>query len=155
MTTVDVVANYILNRLGFVSTMKLQKLTFYSQAYSLVNFNSPLFQCDFQAWANGPVCPELFSLHRGRFIIGPGDLGDSSCSESLEHAEQASIDAVLSVFGDFDGNTLSDMTHQERPWIDARKGIGEGERSANVISKESIKSFYSSAICQNPVFQSV
>ena len=155
MTAGDVVANYILNRLGFVSTMKLQKLTFYSQAYSLVFFDTPLFQCDFQAWANGPVCPELFSLHRGRFIIGPDDLGDTSCCSSLGHTEQASIDAVLSVFGDYDGNTLSDITHQESPWIDARKGVGEGERCSNVISKESIKSFYSSAICQNPVFQSV
>ena len=37
------VAAYILECLGSVSTMKLQKLTFYSQAYYLVEHGTPLF----------------------------------------------------------------------------------------------------------------
>lgn len=155
MTSVEAVASYILKRLGFVSTMKLQKLAFYSQAYSLVVYDAPLFENDFQAWANGPVCPELFHLHRGRFIVGPGELGSSDLATSLSQIERKSIDAVLAVLGKYDGNALSNLTHQECPWIDARGGIGDGERCSSVISKKAIKNFYSSAACQNPIFQSV
>ena len=155
MTSIKAVANYILKRLGFVSTMKLQKLAFYSQAYSLAVYNAPLFESDFQAWANGPVCPELFYLHRGRFIVGPGELGSSDQAASLSQIERKSIDAVLAVLGEYDGNALSNLTHQERPWIDARGDIGDGERCSNVISKEAIKAFYSSTTCHNPIFQSI
>ena len=43
------VAAYILECLGSVSTMKLQKLTFYSQAYYLVEHGTPLFPEEFEA----------------------------------------------------------------------------------------------------------
>lgn len=152
MVTVKDVANYILNRLGFVSTMKLQKLVYYSQARSLVAADAPLFLEDFQAWANGPVCADLFVLHRGRFIVGPGDLGLSVAENPLTSLERASIDRTLSVLGEYDGNDLSNLTHSESPWRDARGDTPEGERCQNVISKESIRAFYSSPFCRNPLF---
>lgn len=65
MANVFDIAEYILGKLGFVSTMKLQKLAFYSQALSLVKTGEPLFREQFQAWVNGPVCYELFARHRG------------------------------------------------------------------------------------------
>lgn len=155
MATVNVVANYILDSLGFVSTMKLQKLTFYSQAYSLVYFDTPLFENDFQAWANGPVCPDLFALHRRRFIVGPGDLGPSDQPVSFTQNERKSVDEVLSILSEYDGDELSRLTHEEDPWKNARGDVGDGNRCSDVISKDSIKSYYSSAACKNPVFQTV
>lgn len=59
------VAEYVLSEVGYVSTMKLQKLVFYSQAYSLVALDEPLFSDDFEAWVNGPVCPPLVSGSQG------------------------------------------------------------------------------------------
>jgi hypothetical protein len=38
------VAAYIVNKLGIISTMKLQKLVYYAQAWSLVWDEQPLFQ---------------------------------------------------------------------------------------------------------------
>jgi len=67
-TVVDV-ARYVLNHAGDMTTMKLQKLVYYCQAWSLAWDGVPLFDEDFQAWANGPVCPELFATHRGRFWL--------------------------------------------------------------------------------------
>ena len=43
MASITDVAAYILENLGSVSTMKLQKLAFYSQAYHLVNDGAPPF----------------------------------------------------------------------------------------------------------------
>ena len=55
-TIIDV-ATYILERTGTVTTMKLQKLAFYSQAQHLAQYGSSLFPEDFEAWRGGPVVP--------------------------------------------------------------------------------------------------
>lgn len=66
------VATYILERTDTITTMKLQKLAFYSQAQHLAQYGVQLFPEDFQAWRGGPVVPELYALHRGKFLIRPG-----------------------------------------------------------------------------------
>jgi uncharacterized phage-associated protein len=58
MGTIFDVAYYILDELGEMSTMKLQKLCYYVQAWSLAWDENPLFDEDFQAWAKGP-CKEI------------------------------------------------------------------------------------------------
>jgi hypothetical protein len=70
------IAKYILRVKDECTTMKLQKLCYYSQAWTLVWDDIPLFPEDFEAWANGPVSPVLFALHKGMFVLGDGDLGD-------------------------------------------------------------------------------
>lgn len=67
------VATYILQKCGNMSCMKLQKLCYYAQAWSLVWDNVPLFDEDFEAWASGPVCPELFHRNERRFIVSASD----------------------------------------------------------------------------------
>lgn len=54
MANVFDVAKYILVQRGEMSTMKLQKLCYYCQAWSLVWDDKPLFEEEFQAWANVP-----------------------------------------------------------------------------------------------------
>ena len=53
MTTVHDAAAYILAEQDKMSTMKLQKLLYYCQAWHLVWEEEPLFDAEFQAWANG------------------------------------------------------------------------------------------------------
>jgi hypothetical protein len=48
---------------------KLQKLVYYSQVWSLVWNERPLFNERIEAWANGPVVPDLYQLHRGSFLV--------------------------------------------------------------------------------------
>ena len=69
VVSVDDVAAYILSRKGPMSAMKLQKLVYYCQAWSLVWDDAPLFREPIEAWANGPVCPPLWERHRGRFEL--------------------------------------------------------------------------------------
>lgn len=135
------VAKYIIEKTGTITTMKLQKLVYYSQAWSLVWDGEPLFPDDFQAWANGPVCPALFNSHRGSFIIGASKLskGDSSL---LNKDQKETIEGVLQVYGDKDGHWLSLLTHKERPWRDARKDVSDGEYCTDIITKESMQDYY-------------
>lgn len=146
------VAACILNECGNLSTMKLQKLCFYSQAYHLVRLGVPLFEDDFEAWANGPVVPRLFQRHRGRFVLSRGFFGEGDLNDLGDEAAR-SIGHVVTCLRDWDGASLSTMTHNERPWLDAREGCAPAERCSRVISKEAIKAFYaSSAVFSNPVF---
>jgi uncharacterized phage-associated protein len=52
-----------------VTTWKLQKLVYYSQAWSLVWDDEPLFPEEIQAWANGPVCPALYCPSSGNLRL--------------------------------------------------------------------------------------
>ena len=70
------VAAYILKKLGRTTAMKLQKLVYYSQAWSLVWDEKPLFHNRIEAWINGPVIPNLYSVHRGMFDVKEWPKGD-------------------------------------------------------------------------------
>jgi hypothetical protein len=55
-----------------ISTMKLQKLVYFAQGWSLGLTGKPLFDDESEAWASGPASPALYGLHRGEYSIGPG-----------------------------------------------------------------------------------
>lgn len=151
MVRVYDVADYVLHKVGFVSTMKLQKLVYYSQALSLSREGEPLFDEDFQAWANGPVCPELFHFHRGMFVIGPGELGVGQ-SGALDGGHKAIVDKVIDSLGMLNGGQLSELTHSEEPWLSARGTYKRGERCNTVITKGEIARYYSQDGLSNPLF---
>lgn len=151
MASITDVATYILENLESVSTMKLQKLAFYSQAYHLVNDGAPLFPEEFEAWANGPVAPDLFRKHRGEFVISRGFFGPLD-SGALSEAEKATIDHVLSRLKDWTGAQLSNLTHSEAPWQEARAGLAPNARSTKPITNHRIRTFYETRPQGNPVF---
>ncbi|MFL6052254.1 MAG: Panacea domain-containing protein [Actinoallomurus sp.] len=81
-----------------------------------------MFPERFQAWANGPVSPDLYKCHRGRFQLNDGDIpGDPNL---LDEGERESIDLVLQGLGDYTAHQLSTMTHREAPWVQARARAG-------------------------------
>lgn len=143
MATVQDVAAYILQKQGRMSTMKLQKLCYYSQGYSLAWDEQPIFDEDFQAWANGPVCYELFKNHRGRFSVDTWEWGDAS---KLSDDEVDTVDAVLRSYGKLSGQQLSDKTHKEQPWLEARDDLAEGAFANTVISKDNIQDYFGSIV---------
>ena len=136
------VAEYILSRLGSMSAMKLQKLVYYSQAWSLVWDEDVLFEDEIEAWANGPVVRSLFEAHRGRYRVATGQLGGDA--SRLDDEQRKTVDAVCEFYGARDPQWLSDLTHMEDPWRIDRVGIPDGERSGRVIEKADIQEYYSS-----------
>ncbi len=138
------VAAYILERMGEMTAMKLQKLVYYSHAWSLVWDEAPLIREDIQAWANGPVVPELYNAHRGLYSVAPGQIGGNSralCPDQME-----TVEAVLSHYGDKHSQWLSDLTHAEDPWKCAREeaGLPDGARGKVLISNAAMAEYYSS-----------
>lgn len=139
MANVHNVAAYILDQCGAMSTMKLQKLVYYSQAWHLVWAEEPLFDEEIQAWANGPVVYELFDRHRGQFSVDEWQPGNGI---RLDPAERGTIDAVIANYGDLTGRQLSALTHAEAPWREARAHLGPTDRSSVPISKDAIAAYY-------------
>lgn len=135
------VAKYIIEKLGEVSPMKLHKLIYYSQCWSLVWDERPIFSEKVEAWANGPVIREVYNIHRGRFSITDWPLGDAS---NLSKSEKKTIDAVLSVYGKKTAQWLSDLSHKETPWIEAREGLVDGERGEQEITLAAMEEYFSS-----------
>lgn len=143
MANVFDVAKYILEKHLSLSAMKLQKLVYYSQAWHAVWSDEALFGNRIEAWANGPVSPQLYQMHRGQFQIDVRSfLGGSS--DALTPDQKDSIDATLALYGDKSSQWLSDLTHMERPWIEARNGLQPGEISNNEITLASMVEYYSS-----------
>lgn len=152
MTTIFNVAAYILELTGTVTTMKLQKLAYYSQAYCLATTGNPLFCENFQAWRNGPVAPTLFSRHRGKFLIRKGEINLSDIEQSdsniLTDDQKRIIEKVCDKFGAYSGSQLSERTHKEAPWSDLREGVDDSAVCSKVITKDSLKEYYT----RNPLF---
>jgi len=135
------VAVYILQKCGPMTAMKLQKLVYYCQAWSLVWDEQPLFSEKIQAWANGPVVYELFNLHRGKFKVHSIRNGSS---DKLNITQKDTIIAVLKYYGDKSSQWLSDLAHMEYPWCNARRGIADNIRGSREITHASMMEYYGS-----------
>lgn len=135
------VAVYILKKHGPMSAMKLQKLVYYAQAWSLVWDEKPLFSEQVQAWVNGPVVRELYAKHATKFGVDVTVFKDGK-AERLDPTQQETVDEVLKFYGDKTAQWLSDLTHKELPWRRARIGVGEWDNSDNEITLESMAEYY-------------
>lgn len=143
MASAHDVAKYILRERSPLSTVKLQKLVYYSQAWHLVWEDVPLFPERVEAWANGPVVPALYNEHRGEFQRSSWKLGSI---QNLTTAERRTIDTILNFYGPKDAWYLSELTHREAPWVEARGGLPAGSRGSSEISTASMAEYYGSLV---------
>lgn len=141
MANVFDIAEYILENQGSMTTMKLQKLMYYCQAWSLIWDTKPLFPEQIQAWASGPVVPELYKVHRGQFEIDSLPVGNKN---KLTKDERETVDSVLSYYGGKEAQWLSDLTHLEKPWKETRIGKKPGENCTREITHAAMAEYYSS-----------
>ena len=135
------VASYIIEARGELSAKKLQKLTYYCQAWSLVWLKRAIFDSRIEAWRDGPVIPELYRLHKGQYLVRSIEGGNSS---RLSSTDKDSIDSVLGFYGDRSAEWLIDRSHSEEPWKIARRGLLPFQSGHREITLESMQTFYSS-----------
>jgi uncharacterized phage-associated protein len=121
-----------------VSNMKLQKLLYYVQGFSLAMNGEPIFTDPIKAWDHGPVVPPVYEEYKayGSNVIPPPE----SAPTGLNGDQRDLIEEVFDVYGQYAALRLRNMTHDETPWK-ATPRNGE-------ISHEIMKSFFSTRICQ-------
>lgn len=122
-----------------MTNLRVNKLIYFAQAWSLVRRNVPLFSEEIQAWTYGPVVQSVYQVFKGygrdRIQYVHGDYSpDIFSSEELELL----ID-VAQCYGRFTSPALVDITHASNsPW---KRVFSENEN--NVISKESLREYFS------------
>lgn len=148
-TNIKCLAGYILKYFGPMSHLKLQKLLFYCQAYHLAKFDEPLFEEDFQAWVHGPVCRDIYDILKAKSVLysdvkyNEYDFDSSNkLSESISSVQFEIVNDVLNSLNSWTGSELEAATHNEQPWINARKGYSQNQNCEVIISKKDMKEFY-------------
>ena len=137
--SVDDVAAAVLSRVGPTDAMKLQKLLYYAQAWTLATTDQPLFAEPIEAWDKGPVVRPVFANHKGKRRINDWPRGDAA---RVTGEAGALVALVCSVYGALSGDELSEMTHSERPWLEARGDLPAGALSSTAIDTATMKAFY-------------
>lgn len=130
------VARHIRQRLARVDPRKLQKLVYYAQAWSLVWRRRPAFGERIEAWVDGPVNPDLWT-------DGIQRTGRVRAAAELSPEDRAHVDRVLEVYGAMSTRELIDLSHEERPWLDARGSLPASARSHIEIRQDAMAAFYS------------
>lgn len=139
MANVNDVAAAVLEQLGEMSAMKLQKLVYYSQSWHLARENEPLFDDPIEAWRQGPVVKNLYDKHRGKYHV---DSWPSGKAARLQSDERRTVEWVCDRYGGFAGVELSRMTHAELPWSMARESLPPEARSSNHLDLKIMANFY-------------
>lgn len=150
------VVDYIIVKLveGGVSltVLKLQKLLFYVQAWSLAFGKGRAFRGDFQAWIHGPVNREVYDRFKDSHSLYSGvalaDVRNGEAAEALPEAARLHIDEVIDSYGTLTGTQLEAMTHAEKPWKHARQGMRASERCERVIDEALMAEFYKAQLAE-------
>lgn len=146
MESIFSVADYFLSK-DSMSHKKLQKLCYFAQAWYLANYGRPLVPNRFEAWVHGPVSPDLYSKYRG---WGWEEIPQSNLPVCFDDPAITSfLDQVYDVYGDYDADRLETITHNEEPWLRARKGCPMGVYSRNPISQNDMRDYYGERINKN------
>ncbi len=149
---VNLVADYIITQLNSdeifsLINLKLQKLLYYIQGWSLGISNEKFLNCSFEAWVHGPVCRQLYDRFKTTknlySIITPDDRIftdkdlDFICKEDKEF-----INYILENYAGFSGAELESMTHAEKPWLETRGDLAPMQACHKEISNEIMKDFF-------------
>jgi uncharacterized phage-associated protein len=131
----------------FLTNLRLQKLLYYAQAWSLAMRGKPLFDDRIEAWARGPVVPRVFDRFAdlGHRPILPDDVE----AERAIELEQEDLDFVASVWKSykaFSPDRLREMTQEEDPWRNARRNLGPIDGSQEEITCEAMRDYFSQAV---------
>ena len=103
-----------------ISNLKLQKLCYYAQGVCSAMRDAPLISDVMEAWDHGPVFPNLYHAHKHN-KSGAIPKVEGFDFEQIGAQDRAALTDVYNYYGQFSAWRLREMTHDEKPWIDAYK----------------------------------
>ncbi|MFL4475546.1 Panacea domain-containing protein [Paeniglutamicibacter sp. MACA_103] len=136
-------AAFIVQRLGRIETLKLQKLLYYCNAWNLALRGRPMFPDQIEAWKHGPVISSIYTMHRKETSVDSWEAGDAT---RVSMPDQDLATAVINLYGARSGWALRNLTHKEDPWMAAWDRCGHGERYGEVITEDEMGAYYRARI---------
>jgi uncharacterized phage-associated protein len=121
--------------------LRLQKLLYYAQGWSLALRGRALFTDRIEAGTHGPVVREVYHVYKGRGYasIFPAE-GDEP--EDLADDERELVGKVWKSLKGYSATRLRELTHREPPWTEARRGLDPAVPCNREITHESLKSYF-------------
>jgi len=105
----------------------LNKLTYLAQGWSLALRDKPLFNNRIEAWAYGPIIPDLYHATKGTGNAPiPVDMIDASDNHRMSSDERLFLEQVFDKYEHLDGIALGELTSMTHsPWAKIfRNGVG-------------------------------
>jgi len=124
-----------------ITNKKLQKLVYYSQAWSLVLNNEKLFNEKIEAWVHGPAIPVLYEKFK-EFGSEPITLESEELKFNISKKQEKILENIWQVYGKYDANYLEMLTHSELPWQEARGNLPLSQASNKIINLQTVKDYY-------------
>jgi uncharacterized phage-associated protein len=130
-----------------ISPLKMQKLVYYAYAWYLVTTKHKLFDEQIEAWANGPVIPSLYRELKkyGAMPINAEEYANSTSQVAVDDLitkltpqTRKILDDVYEQYQTMTAFELVVLTHQEKPWAEARKGLFPEETANRPIADQHI-----------------
>ena len=131
----------------YLTHLRLQKLLYYTQGWSIALRGRALFSERIEAWAHGPVVRDLYphfaSASKEQRAITAEDFTQDEefdlTDEEMEH-----VSGTWETFKQYSASSLRKMTHEEPPWSDARRGYGPADRCDVEITQEAMRRYFDS-----------
>lgn len=145
---IEVVTRYMLSKSVDITPLALQKMLYYAQAFFYALFEKTLFNDPCQAWAHGPVYPDVYYKYR-EFGYDPIKLPEIEFNDELSGLSISEInllDAIIAAFGRYSGTTLRWMTHNEQPWLETRGSLRPTDRCVTIISSDLINKYFAKIV---------
>lgn len=138
--SVFAIAKYIVNKYKINSSVKLQKLMYFSYLNFFNKHNKLLFDEKFEAWVMGPVL-KLIYLHTRDYGLNFSNImhtkvvnkkGNLTIMRLITEVPDLKneeiidiIDETIKHYGSLTTSQLIELSHKTEPWIKARKNIDE------------------------------
>jgi uncharacterized phage-associated protein len=125
-----------------IDPMKLQKLLYLAHGWHLAHLDASLIYQDFQAWAYGPVIPDIYREFKA-YGAAPinGHAPAVNDSQTLSPASESLCESVWQTYKGFTGVQLSALTHEPGyAWDAARRELSGWTWGSPSIPNETIRS---------------
>lgn len=128
--------------------LRLQKLLYYVQGWSLAMRGVEMFPERIEAWAHGPVVRDLYSSFAS-YGDHPIPVEKGEIPDSLSQEDREFISSVWDAYRPHSAWNLREMTHTERPWKETRGSLRPADNCSEEITKESMRSFFEFKMLQH------
>lgn len=120
MKSAQDIANFFLSHsydgeMDDLTNLKLQKLLYYTQGYSLALLGRPIFDDSITAWDHGPVVETIYQSYKQYGRTPLPALQNYSLSK-FDDDELIVLNKVADNYGEYSPWCLRNMTHEEEPW---------------------------------------
>ena len=125
----------------YLSHMRLQKLLYYVQGWSLGIRGRPMFGSPIEAWRHGPVVREVFP-HFADFGDNPIPFSRAGTGTGLSRGDCDFIASIWESYKGFSAAALRSKTHAEPPWREVWGDRDDDDRGDEVIPQEIMAQFF-------------